>query len=154
MLLERASERAEKLEEEKVRRAAEEEEVKKREQLELEKEKEGEAKKEEEEGGEEKAPEEEEQKPSTKSSSSSKGKKPEAAGVAAGERVCGFDRRLVFGEKEFEEWCATEEGKKVLAGEVEVTVGEDVVMKEEGEKVVEGGWWCEETRKKCDGHAG
>lgn len=88
--------------------------------------------------------------------SKSKGKKPETNhNHAAGERICGFDRRLVLGEREFEQWCGTDEGRRALAGEDHgiKAAGEDVEMKEEGVGS-KAGWWCEETRKKCDGHAG
>ena len=81
-----------------------------------------------------------------------KSKKTDAAATGSADRECGFDRRLVLGEREFAEWCESEEGLRTLSVE-----GEDKDKTGEGESgVVMDGmrWWCEETRKKCDGHAG
>jgi len=50
--------------------------------------------------------------------------------------ICAFDERLLFGDTEFLEWTATEEGKRVLAGGKS---GEG----EEGDK------WCGVEKRRC-----
>ena len=81
-----------------------------------------------------------------------KGKKADASAKDSPDRECGFDRRLVLGEREFGDWCESEDGQRTLSGSDE---DEDHSREGQSGGAMDGArWWCEETRKKCDGHAG
>jgi len=102
-------------------------------------------------------------KPSTSSKKSSKSKSGGGSNAVNADAPCGFDVRLVWDDKDWQEWLDSEEGRNIMliaeeGGDATVLPPIPTAQGKDDEEVEEGdndeeGLVCKLSRRKCDRHS-